>query len=243
MSRFLDQDFEKLILYIKGYSLTDALSSKVRISQIKRAHKYCLSALQAWSVMEQKGKADKLQISNINIDAKELPFDLLSECFSDIVSSFFAALHGLYKPANMSLRSSIETFTKGISSLHSTEASTTKSVYRIFEIAKTCDTFSNASEKYFNTVHQQYALLCNFTHTSTKAHMVGNHALTNFTKQDNEQLKVWVSHYEATIKAMLSILILSNSRIYLDTPPKAQDIYEETVPKEVRLNALGMNSR
>lgn len=189
-----------------------------------------------------KGKAGILQISNISIDAKELSFDLLSECFSDIVSSFSAALHGLYKPANMSLRSSIETFTKGISSLHSTEASTTKSVYRIFEIAKTCNTFSDASEKYFNTVHQQYVLLCNFTHTSTKAHMVRNHALANFTKQDNEQLKVWVAHYEATIKAILSILMLANSRIYLDTPPKAQDIYEETVPKEIRLHALGMST-
>jgi hypothetical protein len=239
MSRLLEQDFEKLVVYLNQYTLADLLTSNIRNQLIKKSHKYCLTALQLWSIVELKTKTDSLLIGKLKIDPLSSQFDLLSECFSDITSSFFAALHGLYKPANMSLRSAIETFIRGISGLSVREAETTKNVYRAFEIAKKCDPFLGAAKPYFETIHQQYALLCGFTHTTTKAHMVKNHALLNFAKQDTEQLKVWLKHYEITITAILSILIYSNSELYLNSPTTAQDLYEETVKKDVRLFVLG----
>jgi hypothetical protein len=239
MARLIDQDFARLQIYLNEYSLADTLNSKAREQLIKRAHKNCLASLQLWAIAEHLISTRSFFILGTKVKPESVHIDLFSECFSDITSSFFSSLHGLYKPANMSLRSAIETFVRSIAGLYSKEAETTTSVYTLFELAKSCKPFLGASQTSFDVLHQQYILLCDHTHSATSAHMIQNHAMSNFPKQDINKLKTWVRHYELTINAILSICIFANPKLFLNAPPKAQDIYEAVIAKGPRLYALG----
>jgi hypothetical protein len=239
MSRLADKDFARLVTFLDEYRMSDSFKSNNRKQLIRRGHKHCLAALQVWSIAEHLAKNETLLIKGATFAPASSQLDQLSECFSDITSSFFSALHGLYKPAHMSLRSAIETFIRSIAGLFSVEAANTTSVYRLFELARDCEPFSGAAKLHFETLHHQYGQLCNFTHSATPAHMIKNHALSNFPKHGTEHMREWVRHYEATIRAIMSILVFSNRDVYLHASPQAQDVYEEVLPREARLFALG----
>lgn len=239
MARLVDQDFIRLSVFLNQYTLKDVLQSKSREQLIKRAHKCCLAALQIWAIAEQLTLSGQLSLRQLPLNKATPQFEQISESFSDLTSSFFAAIHGLYKPAHMSLRSALETFVRGIAGLYSEEAVTTTSVYRLFELARGCEIFSGPTAPHFHILHQQYGQLCGFTHSATSAHMAKNYALSTFPKQDIETLRVWVRHQESVIKAMLAIFVFSNRSLYLNASPQAQDVYEEVVPRDARLFALG----
>ena len=239
MARLIDQDFSRLSAFLNQYTLSDVLQSKSREQLIKRGHKNCLASMQLWAIVEQLAYGDKLKFRQLPLTQETPQFEQISESFSDITTSFFAAIHGLYKPAHMSLRSAVETFVRGMAGLYSEEATTTTSVYRLFELARSCDIFSGSAAQHFHVLHQQYGLLCGFTHSATPAHMAKNYALSSFPKQDIETLRLWIRHYESVIKAMLAIYVFSNESLYLTASPKAQDVYEEVIPKDARLFALG----
>lgn len=239
MARLVDQDFIRLSAFLNEYSLSDVLQSKAREQLIKRGHKCCLAALQVWAIAEQLTRNGQLTFRQHLLNEATPQFEQISETFSDLTSSFFAAIHGLYKPAHMSLRSAIETFIRGMAGLYSAEAATTTSVYRLFELARGYDIFSGPAAHHFHVLHQQYGQLCGFTHSATPAHMAKNYALSNFPKQDIETLRIWVRHQESVIKAMLAIFVFSNRSLYLNATPQAQDVYEEVLSKDVRLFALG----
>lgn len=243
MSRLIDKDFARLETFLQQYSLTDVLTSKTREQLVRRAHKYSLAALQIWASVDQLAKTGKLKIQGIELASTTAHFDQLAESFSDLTSAYFAALHGLYKPAHMSLRSAIETFVRGLTGLNSEDAANTKNVYKLFEIATDADVFKGTAKQHFDRIHQEYGTLCSYTHSATPAHMVKNYAMSSFPKQDIENLRVWVRHCETVIKAMLAILVFSDKSLYLRAGLGAQDVYEETVPKDARLYALGAPSK
>jgi len=242
VARLLDQDFARLETFLAGYTLAECLTSNSRKQIIKKGHKYCLTALQLWAIADQLAKTEVLIISSTTLKSASPQFDQLSECFSDITSSFFSAIHGLYKPANMSLRSAIETFTRSLAGLYSAEAASTTSIYRLFEVASGCEPFSGLAKPHYDLLHQQYSELCKYTHSVTLAHMVRSHAMSNFPKQEIEPMRVWSRHYEATIRSIASILLYANKALYLRASPQSQDVYEEVIQKEVRLFVLGAPS-
>lgn len=239
MSRLVDQDFARLEVFLDQYTLSGSLKSNIRKQIIKRGHKYCLASLQMWAIAEQLAKDKELLLAGIKVSATSIHLGQISECFSDITSSFFSVLHGLYKPAHMSLRSAAESFTRGVVGLYSAKEADTTSVYRLFQFAKGCDAFTGRAKVHFDELHQHYVELCKFTHSATPAHMIKNHAMSNFPKHEIEPLRVWIRHHEDTIRAILSILVIANRNLYLDASPKAQDTYEDVVPSEIRLFALG----
>lgn len=239
MSRLLDKDFSRLESFLNQYSLAEVLASKTREQLVRRGHKFSLAALQIWATVDQLAQAEKLIIMGVNLSSNTSHFHQLAESFSDLTSAYFAALHGLSKPAHMSLRSAIETFVRGLTGLNSAEAASTKNVYRLFEIASNADAFQGAAKPHFDRIHQEYVELCGYTHSATPAHMVKNYAMSNFPKQDIESLRVWVRHCETVIKGILAILIFADKTLYLRAGLGAEDVYEETIPKEARLFALG----
>lgn len=239
MSRLLEKDFARLETFLSQYSMAEVLTSKTREQLVKRGHKFSLAALQVWASADQLAQAGQLKLKGVDLANDTPHFEQLAESFSDLISAFFAALHGLYKPSHMSLRSAIETFVRGLAGLNSGEAASTKNVYRLFEIANDGAVFQGAAKPHFDRLHQEYGALCGYTHSATPAHMIKNYAMSSFPKQDIEHLRVWVRHSEAVIKAMLAILIFADKNLYLRAKANAQDVYEETIPKEARLFALG----
>lgn len=241
MSRLIDQDYARLETFIQTYQIKDLLDSRQRVQLIRRAHKHSLAAIQALSVIQTQVLSGSLPIRNALIQKESFCYDSLLESFSDLTSSMFASLQGLNKPAYMSLRSAIETFMRAIVGATSKEAETTTSVYRLFELAKECDSFKGSSTSHLNRLHVDYGTLCNHTHSASASHMIRNHAMSNFPKHDIEKLRSWVLIFERVSTSILTTLIFSNKRIYLDAHPFSRDVYDEVLSKEVRLFALGAN--
>jgi hypothetical protein len=243
MSRLLERDFERLVTFLSQYSLAETLTSKTRQQLVRRGHKFTLAALQMWASADQLAQAGQLKIFGFKLANNSPHFDQFAESFSDLTSAYFAALHSLYKPAHMSLRSAIETFVRGLTGLDSAEAASTKNVYRLFEIASGAQVFKESAKVHFDRIHQEYVELCGYTHSSTPAHMVKNYAVSNFPRQDIENLRLWVRHCETVIKAMLAILVFANRSLYLNASPNAQDVYDDTISKDARLFALGASAK
>lgn len=239
MIRFVKQDFDRLSSYIDDYSISSDLGAKVRHELLKRLHKNSLAALQVWAIFENYSLNEKLIISNKNIKNDSLEFAMIGECFSDLLSALQACIHGLYKPAHMSLRSGVETFVRGLAGISSEEAKSTTSVYRLFEISADELIFKGKSKEHFNKLNAQYGELCLFTHSATPAHMVKNFALANFPKHDTNQMRSFVRYFETIINSILSILIISNRDLYLKIPPVAREVLDEIISSPVKLHALG----
>jgi hypothetical protein len=242
MIRFVKQDFERLQAYLENYGLSADLGAKAREELLKRAHKSSLAMLQAWGATEGLAAENALLLKGRLVLPTSSHFNQIAEYFSDIVSALFASMHGLYKPAHMSLRSAIETFVRGVAGPFSTEAETTTSVYRLFEIAGNQTPFLGASNAFFIKLHEHYSELCLFTHSATPAHMARNYALATFPKHDTLQMKVFVRHFESIVAASLSALVLANPNVYLNIPPLAREVLDEVLPTPVKISALGGSS-
>ncbi len=239
MIRFVKQDYERLQAYLENYSLAADLGAKAREDLLKRVHRHSLAALQILAAMQRLAAADALHLSGQHVAANSLCFFRVAECFSDLISAFFASVHGLYKPAHMSLRSAIENIVRGLAGLSSEEAGATTSVYRLFELAALEDSFKGLGSIHFVKLHEQYGELCLFTHSATPAHMVRTFALANFPKHDTHQLRGFVRHFEFVATASLSLLVLENRDLYLQVPPLARELLDEVLPTPVKIRALG----
>lgn len=239
MTRFAQQDFIKFQTYINDYSIKTVLISKTREDLLKCAHKNTLAAFQIWVILESAYTAGQLKFYEQSVPVETENFNQLSECFSDLNSAIFASIHGLYKPAFMSLRSAIETFVRGISGITSQEAKNTTSISRLFELAADQPVFQEAGKKALTELKKQYGELCSHTHSATPAHMGRSFALANYPRHDTTKLKELTQRNQIIIQSILSILIYSNKKLYLLTPPKARDLLDEIIPSDARLSALG----
>jgi hypothetical protein len=237
--RFVQQDFARLQAYLQAYSLSPGLGSKAREDLLKRAHKSSLAALQVWAVVETQATGGALMLLGARVASDSIQYALLSECFSDLTSALFASLHGLYKPANMSLRSAIETFVRGAAGITSEEAATTTSVFRLFDLAEAQPFFRAADSRHFAALRNLYADLCLFAHSATPAHMAKTFALANYPRHDTLQFKEVVKRAEQTAQNILSLMVYGNHDLYLRVPPRARDLLDEVLPSTVRLAALG----
>lgn len=239
MLRVVQQDFARLQTYLQNYSLSPSLGARAREDLLKRVHKCSLAALQVWAVMETQAAGGTFALLRTKIASGSDQYAQLSESFSDLMSALFASLHGLYKPANMSLRSAIETFFRGAAGTTSNEASTTTSVYRLFELAEEQPLFTVGNGVHFSALHQLYSDLCLFTHSATPAHMARTFALANYPRHDTAQFKEVVRRSEQIVLHVLAVLVYGNHGLYLQVPPRAQDLLDEVLPAAVRLTALG----
>lgn len=239
MNRFVKQDFLRLQEYLENYSLASDLGAKAREDLLKRAHKHTLASLQVWSCLERNATEGALVLSGNAMPAGSEQLAQLSEFFSDLVSALLLSVHGLYKPAHMSIRSGIETFVRGLAALTSNEARTTTSVYRLFEIAAQQPPFVGKAAAHFHRLNTSYGELCLFTHSATPAHMVRNYALAAFPRQDTVQMRSVVRHLEQVVNAALSVLVLAYRDAYLQIPAAAREVLDEVLPPAVKIYALG----
>lgn len=239
MLRFVQQDFSRLQAYLAAYSLSPDLGAQAREELLKRAHKCSLAALQIWAGMETQAASGSFTLLGEKVAGTSDQYAQLSECFSDLMSALFSSLHGLYKPANMSLRSAIETFVRGAAGVTSKEASMTTNVYRLFELAGKQPIFSVGSGSHFGALNQQYSDLCLFAHSATPAHMARTFALANYPRHDTTQFREVVKRSERITADVLALLVSANRDLYLKVPPRAQDLLNDVLPAGVRLSALG----
>ena len=239
MSRVADGDFEQLGAYLTAYRVQSDLGAKVRGALLERAHRHVLASLQVWARLDSLVSQGSAKFHDVSVPAGGVAKDHLGEAFSDLVAAFCCLLHGLYKPAGMQLRSSIESFVRGVAGVSSPEACETKSVYRLFDIASTDSFFLGSGSADFNRLQQNYGSLCSYVHSGTDAHRAGAYQIAQHMRQDSTKMRDIVKVLETVNRAMLGLLIRADSRLYNTCSHRVRDLLDEVLPADVRLKALG----
>lgn len=239
MSRVADSDLNDLATFIDAYRVPSDLGAQARSLLLKRGHRHVLAALQIWERFSSDARSGSAFLHSVRLDASSDVFEYIGEYFSDLVCVLACAIHGLYKPANMQLRSSIESLVRGVAGLTSLESKETKSVYRLFELAAMQKPFRDSSATDFALLQQVYGEQCLYVHSATPDQRAGVHHVASHMRQDTNQLRQLIIAVEKVNRASLSILVRADKRLYTTCSPRVRDLLDEVLPKEVRLFALG----
>lgn len=179
MSRIISEDFDNLLDFFRKYNLKSLVDDENFKPIISRMHKKYFSLLALLVELDNLG-AFKSEL-NKNDHSK----DYLYESMSDLGNSFFLTLNGAYKSSRLMLRSSIETFVKGIAVEQLPNIITEKRVSRIFEEAADISLFENDPLKScFFEIKTKYSELCADTHTAHTTNMQHMSALNYFPTKD-----------------------------------------------------------
>jgi len=212
MTRVVVQDFEALKVFFAEYSLQDSLKSPEFITSLKSFHKAYFSFLNFVMHLELQ---------------QNLPSEVcerIKESCSDIGQALFLMGHGAYKPANLILRSSIENFAKGLGFLEDPNILTLKSLYEVFDVAKTFKGCVGIDfSKIINTLHADYGTLCEHTHTATvdqMAHISALSILPHFDADKANQLNTMATR---VLKNYLVIMIFSFKQAFFKIDPDNRD--------------------
>ena len=219
MSRRINDDFNAFCEFLSRYNLTTYTSIPQQIDSCKAMHKKLFGLLVFNAEFKAQGKyPDSIKF--------------LEEMASDLLLSLFCVAQGMYKPAKLQIRCSMENFLKALIMIDTPSIIQEKSVYAIFDAAKTDSHFiTQPGQTCVNLIHTDYATLCRTVHGDPNA-MNPTSALS-MLPQYNQALQQEVSSiYVRTIENCLGMLYLNfpdvvdkmhpeNKKDFLDSMAKA----------------------
>lgn len=204
MSREIKNDYNKLIEFIENYSL----SSQATDSDFKK----CLTQLHKkyYSVLAFVLELDALVDDTGNKVFKDKQRDYILESISDIGNAVFLLINGAYKPAKLVLRSSIETFLKGIAIVSLTDIDKEKKIYQMFDRIAEIDFFKNdpTNKIFFNQLISFYSELSKDIHTAGNNHMQHTSSLNYFPTISIQRLEGATSTLSQISQIILTILTI-----------------------------------
>jgi hypothetical protein len=184
MSRLIKPDFQNLLKFIDEYSLSSFKNNQNIISFLSNVHKKYYAFMALISELDNTNKNDG---SKLLIDKQR---DYLLESLSDVGNSIFLMINGAYKPSKLMLRSSIETFLKGLSIDELTDIDKEKKIYKMFDNIKATTFFNIEPRKsLFNELNQSYGELSKDIHTATKKEMQHTSSLNYFPTKSEKEFK------------------------------------------------------
>lgn len=219
-------DFDELLKFIEQYSIKTSLDDPKFTLLAKQAHRRLLAYLTCYVELRYS--------STPPYSLSEKSIEYIGESASDLAQMFFCWLHGAYKPASLSLRSSIETFMKGVAGTQDDTIFETKSVYEVFDIAKTCAACSGDSSTYFDKLRQSYADLCKVSHTAEIDTALQANALILFPRFNKYHASNLVKLLTNIANWQMAIL-LAGQRDFVEAMHfKNKQIVLDTLTKEIK---------
>lgn len=196
MSKRIVEDYNAFLGFLSKYDLSSYISVPKQVNYCKNMHKKLFALL----LFNAEFKLQNMQPNSV-------PF--LEEMSSDLLLSFFCFVQGMYKPAKLQLRCSIENFLKALLVRNTPAIINETSVYSVFITAKTDSHFSTAYGSHcFNILHNYYVTLCGTVH-SDPATMHPTSALA-LLPQYNEVLQEELFHiYIRLAESFLGLLYLN----------------------------------
>ncbi|EJS9796637.1 hypothetical protein NV112_004697, partial [Vibrio parahaemolyticus] len=138
MTRECKSDFDSFLSYIASYKISENLEQTSYVETAKSMHKAYFSLLHFHCELNFQSELFRGEYSD-----DENILSRISEVVSDIGSSNFNWINGSYKASRVMLRSSIENFVRGLSSIEDETQLTEKSVYSLFDNAKESNIFNS----------------------------------------------------------------------------------------------------
>jgi hypothetical protein len=210
MSREVSEDYKELLSFFEKYSISPITSDSDYVSIISRVHKRYFSYLTIVGELTLLSKESSL---NPTITDEQLNY--LKESCSDIGNSIFCLINGAYKPSNLMLRSSIETFFKGFNLDTYSDITTEKSLYKVFDTLKVQLFYQAEPQKsIYNMIHQKYVDLCAETHTATSVNMAHVTSMNYFPQFNKNKALIIANTMTHLINCYVSLLVIKYKEHY-----------------------------
>ncbi|MFW5437857.1 hypothetical protein [Paenibacillus apiarius] len=204
MSREVSQDCSLLISFLKEYSLSDLSGNQQYVSEIKVMHKKVYGYLLFIAELAHQDAPS---------NSKSLIIDFFQESGSDMMQSIFNWANGSYKSSKFMLRSSIETFVKACLGNHDSKIFEEKSLYKIFDTAKTHHFFTNhLGEQYIEKIYNYYKELCLTAHSAPTVDLASVSSMKMLPRYDAVLSKEFINIFTSTVEIMLSVMLLNYNR-------------------------------
>lgn len=205
MSRRLKTDFEELIEFISKYSLKRNIENEKLKIILKSIHKKYYSLCVFVSEIDLRFETE------IKVDV----LNRIKETCSDISSCMLLFVHGMYKQAYMSLRSSIENFIKAIGCEECPCILEEKNVSTIFHKVKHQKaTEIKNSQTELDTVKECYSVLCAYVHTKCLNFMTHIDALNNFPYFDQSRSSDFLEKFNSLVKIYIYIFVVKYRKLF-----------------------------
>lgn len=227
MSREITADFNKLEKFIDDYNLSDVMKKRGFDTRLIIMHKKLFGYLTFLSELEYKNPQENLVI--------EVCLTYLKECGSDLGQSLFCWIHGAYKPATFMLRSSIETFLKGLAGNQDTNILTEKSMYKVFELAEVTPYFIDIGTKYFTVIKDNYRQLCITTHSADLSALNPLSTLKLLPMYDDGLAKQFTNHYIIILENILGTIFMNFYTFIHQMHPHNQLNFFASMPKPIKI--------
>lgn len=196
MSRRICEDFNAFAEFLSGYNLTSYTSVPQQVEACKGMHKKLFGLLVFNAEFKVQGSHPDSVV-------------FLEEMASDLLLSLFCVVQGLYKPAKLQLRCSMENFLKSLIMINTPAIIQEKSVYAIFDAAKDDSHFGTLiGQTCVDSLHNDYATLCRTVHGDPKV-MKPTSALSMLPQYDKVSQQEVSSIYVRTIESCLGVLYLN----------------------------------
>lgn len=227
MSRRVKCDLKKLVEFFDSYSIKPNINNTDFQQFLSTYHKRYFAYLTF--VAELSQYRSKVLLSGLS----DYQYKYYSESCSDCGLALFDSVNGNYKGSRLLLRSSIENFMKAISLDEDTTIDQEKSVYALFDRAKSIPFFSKDTYKnLFDVVHQQYKELCKDVHTATTNNMMQMSALNTLPSFDVNLAKSVSDVVLSLIPTYVTMLSLKYNVFYHSIHFENKDIIQSALIKE-----------
>jgi hypothetical protein len=244
MTRATQEDFEHVKEFLKEYRMHSLLEDKQALNKIKPSHAKYFSALALFHELKHRNPTPLISSECTHTKTKtiELFWQYLEEIISELGSTLFLLANGLYKPAKLVMRSTLENFFKITASLHSPDVYAKKSTYEVIELAKQSEIFKESPEKgIFASLHSCYVSLCKSVHTADPENMQKISALGYFPNINNTELSETTKTYNLITSSYIAILALLFRETFHKVHYKNKDIIQSSIAKNITLK-LYVNS-
>ena len=221
MSRRIPQDFCDFQSFLAGYNLSSYCSDSKQVDSCKTMHRKLLGLL----IFDAE-----FELQRVHQSASVF----LKEMASDLLLSLFCVVQGMYKPARMQIRCSIENFIKALVLINNQAIIQEKSMYAVFDAAKADSHFSTAySTRCLNSLHSDYTILCGTVHSAPSA-MQPTSALAVLPRYDEELQNEVSSIFIRTAESFLGLLYLNYPAVVEKMHPENRQDYLECMTKNTK---------
>ncbi len=220
-----------LQMYLEGYELPDVVKNASHKRRLKTIYRH-YHALLTWHAYFQENKPTEFK------GEKEFQIFLLylSECVSDICQAIFLWSHGLYKPCNLILRSSIENFFRSIGLQEGQAILEIESTFELARVIRATNIVqgSPAARVQFDRLWSVYGELCKYVHTADRSYMSLTTAVGVFPRFDQEEARETSEMMRKCITANYGLLCLMFPKYYRKFHHGDYDAVSDVLPKAVR---------
>jgi hypothetical protein len=184
MSRETREDLDALRSFVRNYSLAAVAASPDYDRLLSQQHRRYLALLVILAEFdEQRLSSTSPTPDPLYPSGSQLTY--IQESASDVGQAIFCWMHGGYKACRIILRSSVETFIKGMACNDAPSVLTETRLYKVFETANaTPFFFTGHGAGLFSDLNARYGQLSTDVHTARSVNMNNISALKYFPTFD-----------------------------------------------------------